>query len=72
MALIRKCGPDWLNAKLAAREILIMDGAMGTELESRGVRTRALAICWGVICSTNMARVSLSRQVLQITDREIF
>jgi len=37
MDLIRNCGPDWLNEKLAADEILIMDGAMGTELEARGV-----------------------------------
>jgi S-methylmethionine-dependent homocysteine/selenocysteine methylase len=43
MALIRNCGPDWLNAKLAAGEILIIDGAMGTELEARGVPMHARA-----------------------------
>ncbi len=43
MALIRKCGPDWLNAKLAAREILLIDGAMGTELQARGVPMHAKA-----------------------------
>lgn len=43
MALIRNCGPDWLNAKLAAGEILIIDGAMGTELEARGVPMHAKA-----------------------------
>jgi homocysteine S-methyltransferase len=32
-----KCGPDWLDAKLAAGETVILDGAMGTELEARGV-----------------------------------
>jgi len=37
MALIRNCGPDWLDAKLAAGEVLIIDGPMGTELEARGV-----------------------------------
>jgi homocysteine S-methyltransferase len=43
MGLIRSCGPDWLNAKLAAGEILIIDGAMGTELEARGVPMHARA-----------------------------
>ncbi len=43
MALIRNCGPDWLNAKLAAGEILIIDGATGTELEARGVPMHAKA-----------------------------
>ncbi len=43
MAFIRSCGPDWLNAKLAAGEILIIDGAMGTELEARGVPMHAKA-----------------------------
>ena len=43
MALIRSCGPDWINAKLAAGEILIIDGAMGTELEARGVPMHARA-----------------------------
>ena len=43
MALIRSCGPDWLNAKLVAGEILIIDGAMGTELEARGVPMHARA-----------------------------
>ncbi len=43
MALIRNCGPDWLNAKLAAGEILIIDGAMGPELEARGVPMHAKA-----------------------------
>jgi methionine synthase I (cobalamin-dependent) len=43
VALTRSCGPDWLNAKLAAGEILIIDGAMGTELEARGVPMHAKA-----------------------------
>ena len=43
MALIRSCGPDWLDAKLAAGDILIIDGAMGTELEARGVPMHAKA-----------------------------
>ena len=43
MAIIRSCGPDWLNAKLVAGEILIIDGAMGTELEARGVPMHARA-----------------------------
>lgn len=32
-----KCGPDWLDAKIAAGETIILDGAMGTELEAHGV-----------------------------------
>ncbi|MDX1406468.1 MAG: homocysteine S-methyltransferase family protein [Woeseiaceae bacterium] len=32
-----RCGPDWLNEKLSAGEIVIIDGGMGTELEARGV-----------------------------------
>ena len=36
MALKRSCGPDWLDAKLAAGRVLITDGAMGTELQARG------------------------------------
>ena len=43
MTLIRSCGPDWLNAKLTAGETLIIDGAMGTELEARGVPMHAKA-----------------------------
>jgi homocysteine S-methyltransferase len=43
VALIRSCGPDWLDAKLTAGEILIIDGAMGTELEARGVPMHAQA-----------------------------
>ncbi len=43
MAFIRSCGPDWLNAKLEVGEILIIDGAMGTELEARGVPMHAKA-----------------------------
>ncbi len=43
MALTRSCGPDWLDAKLAAGEVLIVDGAMGTELEARGVPMHAEA-----------------------------
>ena len=36
-ALPNRCGPDWLHDKLAAGELVVIDGAMGTELESRGV-----------------------------------
>jgi homocysteine S-methyltransferase len=43
MAPIRSCGPAWLDAKLAAGEVLIVDGAMGTELEARGVPMHAKA-----------------------------
>jgi hypothetical protein len=34
---ISRYGPDWLHEKLAAGERVIIDGAMGTELEARGV-----------------------------------
>ena len=44
MDLPRPCGPDWLDAKLAAGEVVILDGAMGTELEARGVPMHER--CW--------------------------
>lgn len=37
MALLYRTGPDWLHEKLTAGELVVMDGAMGTELEARGV-----------------------------------
>lgn len=37
MDLQRSCGPDWLDAELAAGRVVILDGAMGSELEARGV-----------------------------------
>ena len=37
MTLSNRCGPDWLHDKIAAGKTVIIDGAMGTELESRGV-----------------------------------
>lgn len=37
MALLRSCGPEWLDSRLSAGGIVILDGAMGTELEARGV-----------------------------------
>jgi S-methylmethionine-dependent homocysteine/selenocysteine methylase len=37
MTKTNRCGPDWLHNKLAAGDLLIIDGAMGTELEARGV-----------------------------------
>ena len=30
-------GPDWLHDKLHAGDIVVIDGATGTELETRGV-----------------------------------
>ena len=30
-------GPDWLHDKIAAGDLVVIDGAMGTELEARGV-----------------------------------
>ena len=35
--LQHRCGPQWLHDKLAAGELVIIDGAMGTELQARGV-----------------------------------
>lgn len=32
-----RCGPDWLHDKIAAGKHVLIDGAMGTELEARGV-----------------------------------
>ena len=37
MTLIRNCGPEWLDDRLAAGKTLIIDGAMGSELQARGV-----------------------------------
>ena len=37
MASIIKSGPDWLHDKLTSGQLVIIDGAMGTELEHRGV-----------------------------------
>ena len=31
------CGPDWLHERIKASEVVVIDGAMGTELEARGV-----------------------------------
>ena len=33
----RPAGPAWLEAKLAAGGVIVIDGAMGTELQARGV-----------------------------------
>ena len=33
----QKYGPDWLHEKITAGQLVIIDGGMGTELESRGV-----------------------------------
>jgi len=33
----QRYGPDWLHEKIAAGKTVIIDGAMGTELEARGV-----------------------------------
>ncbi len=30
-------GPAWLDRRIAAGEVIVIDGAMGTELEARGV-----------------------------------
>ncbi len=32
-----RCGPEWLHDKIAAGGLVLIDGAMGTELEARGV-----------------------------------
>ncbi len=37
MTSVKRAGPEWLNDKLTAGELVIIDGAMGTELEHRGV-----------------------------------
>ena len=37
MTLSYRCGPDWLHDKIAAGKTVVIDGAMGTELEARGV-----------------------------------
>ena len=37
MTLAHRCGPDWLDEKLAAGKHVLIDGATGTELEARGV-----------------------------------
>lgn len=37
MTPVRNCGPEWLDSRLSAGGLVILDGAMGTELEARGV-----------------------------------
>lgn len=37
MTASSRCGPDWLHDKLLAGKQVLIDGATGTELESRGV-----------------------------------
>ena len=61
MALIRSCGPDWLDAKLTAGEILIIDGAMGTELEARGVPMHAQAWSAAAIKTLRMSSEAPTR-----------
>ena len=43
MPLKIRCGPDWLHQKLAAGGLVVIDGAIGTELEYRGVPMDAKA-----------------------------
>lgn len=43
MKVINRCGPDWLHDKIAAGERVVIDAAMGTELEARGVPMNAKA-----------------------------
>ncbi len=38
-------GPEWLDARLRGGEVVLIDGAMGTELEARGVPMDAAAWC---------------------------
>ncbi len=42
-------GPDWLDAKLKAGAVVIIDGGMGTELEARGVPMDAKAWSAGAL-----------------------
>ena len=44
MDLQRTCGPAWLDEKLSAGQVVILDGAMGSELEARGVPMHGS--CW--------------------------
>ncbi|MDH3715127.1 MAG: homocysteine S-methyltransferase family protein [Gammaproteobacteria bacterium] len=37
MPVVHPCGPPWLEQKLGAGETIIIDGAMGTELQARDV-----------------------------------
>ena len=37
MEIVGRCGPDWLHDRVAAGGRLVIDGAMGSELEARGV-----------------------------------
>ena len=41
MRLMHPCGPPWLEDKLRADEIVVLDGAMGTELQARNVAMHA-------------------------------
>ena len=37
MTLARSCGPEWLDSRLSGGAPVMLDGAMGTELQARGV-----------------------------------
>jgi homocysteine S-methyltransferase len=47
----RPCGPPWLDEKLAAGGMVILDGAMGTELQARGVPMHGQAWSAGALLS---------------------
>jgi homocysteine S-methyltransferase len=51
MELQNRTGPDWLHAKLTAGELIVIDGAMGTELEARGVPMHGKAWSGGAALS---------------------
>ncbi len=40
-----KSGPDWLDARIRAGEVIVIDGGTGTELEARGARMDKDAWC---------------------------
>ena len=45
------CGPEWLSRRLTSGEVVVIDGAMGTELESRGVTMHDKAWSGAVVVS---------------------
>lgn len=52
-------GPDWLQVRLAAGELVVIDGPMGTELEARGVPMNEQAWCGDAL----LAHADVVRQI---------
>jgi len=46
-----RCGPDWLHDKITAGDLVLIDGAMGTEIQARGAPMDSKAWSGAVLLS---------------------